>query len=311
MSRSLKVAALVSIATLGLLLAAMHQGRTLRAARLLRDVPGSARAVLRIDTRALERSATADALLAMLVPGEQLSEIESVCGLDPRTALAEATAWVRGSEEQPIESIGLMLRGRAADAVTLADCHRLLVEARGGSIVRIDSASGPILANRSTGSAIAALDARTIVTGSVRTVAEAVAVQRGAIPSLAEGERVAALWPEVAAGAGIAAIVDPPAHWKSAIARVMELDEQDSALDRVETFALSAGPRGGEAVVIHIRADERWNAERLSAVLERWLASPPERIGPEWVQVFNTASFARHDRTIALTLNVASLSASR
>ena len=99
--------------------------------------------MLRIDTRALERTAAAKMLIGAFVGEEQLSEIEAICGLDPLAALSEATVWVRGPEDQPFQSIGLMLRGRAADAATLAECHRLLVETRGGSIVRLEGPAGP------------------------------------------------------------------------------------------------------------------------------------------------------------------------
>jgi hypothetical protein len=75
----------------GLLFTAMQHGRTLRASRALRELPGTARAVLRIDTGALERTAAAKALLNAFVREEQLSEIEAICGLDPLAALSEAT----------------------------------------------------------------------------------------------------------------------------------------------------------------------------------------------------------------------------
>jgi hypothetical protein len=310
-SRSLKVAALVSIGTAALLVAAMRYGRTERAERMLAGVPGSARAVLRIDTRALERSTAANALLGMFLPDEQLSEIEAVCGLDPRLALAEATAWVRGSDEQPIQSIGLLLRGRSTDAATLADCHRALVEARGGSIVRIDSTSGPILASRKRGSAIAALDSRTIVTGSVGTVAEAVAVHRGAAPSLAEGTPLAVLWREVAPGSGIVAIADPPPHWKSAIVRVMGLEQEAAALDHIQTIAVSAGPGSAGTLDLHIDAGDPEGAKQVADVLESWLASSTERLEQDPLELEQPAELSVRNQTVMVTLKIPSPSPDR
>ncbi|MGB5696253.1 MAG: hypothetical protein WBM46_11405, partial [Polyangiales bacterium] len=181
MTRSIKVAAVVTMAMAGLLFATVQRGRVLQGTRTLRELPSTARAVLRIDTRALERTEAANTLIGTFVPKEQLSEIEAVCGLDPLTALSDVTIWVRGSDDQPLQSIGLMLRGRMVDAVALAECHRLLVEARGGSVVRLDGPAGAFLASQDRRSAVALLDDRTIVTGSVSTVAEAMAVRRGTV----------------------------------------------------------------------------------------------------------------------------------
>ena len=163
-SRSLKVAVVVSMAMAVLLFAVVQRGRTLRASRALHELPSTARAVLRIDPRALERTMAAKALLDAFAAEERLSEIEVTCALDPLAALSEATVWVRGPDAQPFQSIGLMLRGRTLGAATLAECHRLLVEGRGGSIVRLEGPAGPFLASRDRRSAIAVLDDRTIVT---------------------------------------------------------------------------------------------------------------------------------------------------
>ena len=311
MSRSLKVAAVVSIAMAALLFAAMQRGRTLRASQALHDLPRTARAVLRIDTRALEGTAAAKTLVDALVAEEQLSEIEAICGLDPLAALSEATVWVRGPEDQPFQSIGLMLRGRTVDAATLAECHRLLVEARGGSIVRLEGPAGPVLASRDRQSAIALLDGRTIVTGSVRTVAEAMAVRLGTAPALIERPRIATLWPKVNAGASVAAVLDHPEHWKSALERIAKLGDEASAMQGVQSMALSVGSGSAQTVDVYIDVTDAELATQDAALIRAWAASPPDPVEPPWTDVLRSARVQVRERTIVVTLDVSSLSGTR
>jgi len=310
-SRSLKVAAVVSIAMAGLLVAVMHHGRTLRASQALRELPSTARAVLRIDTRALERTAAAKTLIDAFVDEEQLSEIEAICGLDPLVALSEATVWVRGPENQPFQSFGLMLRGRTVDAATLAECHQLLVEARGGSIVRLEGPVGPVLASRDRRSAIAVLDYRTIVTGSVGTVAEAMAVLRGTAPALIERPRIALLWPQVNAGASVAAVLDPPEHWKSALERVAKLGHQASALQGLQSIALSV-PSGSEQTVdLYVDVANADLAAEDAALIRAWATTPPDSVEAPWTEVLQSARVQVREHTIVVTLDVSSLSGNR
>ena len=310
-SRSLKVAAVVSIAMAGLLVALMHHGRTLRASQALRELPSTARAVLRIDTRALERTAAAKTLIDAFVDEEQLSEIEAICGLDPLAALSEATVWVRGPENQPFQSFGLMLRGRTVDAATLAECHQLLVEARGGSIVRLEGPVGPVLASRDRRSAIALLDDRTIVTGSVGTVAEAMAVLRGTAPALIERPRIALLWPQVNAGASVAAVLDPPEHWKSALERVAKLGHQASALQGLQSIALSV-PSGSERTVdLYVDVANADLAAEDAALIRAWATTPPDSVEAPWTEVLQSARVQVREHTIVVTLDVSSLSGNR
>jgi hypothetical protein len=310
-SRSLKVAAVVSIAMAGLLVAVMHHGRTLRASQALRELPSTARAVLRIDTRALERTAAAKTLIDAFVDEEQLSEIEAICGLDPLAALSEATVWVRGPENQPFQSFGLMLRGRTVDAATLAECHQLLVEARGGSIVRLEGPVGPVLASRDRRSAIAVLDDRTIVTGSVRTVAEAMEVLRGTAPALIERPRIALLWPQVNAGASVAAVLDPPEHWKSALERVAKLGHQASALQGLQSIALSV-PSGSERTVdLYVDVANADLAAEDAALIRAWATTPPDSVEAPWTEVLQSARVQVREHTIVVTLDVSSLSGNR
>ena len=310
-SRSLKVAVVVSIAMAGLLFAAMNHGRTLRASQALRELPGTARAVLRIDTRALERTAAAKMLIGAFVGKEQLSEIEAICGLDPLGALSEATVWVRGPEDQPFQSIGLMLRGRAADAATLAECHRLLVETRGGSIVRLEGPAGPVLASRDRRSAIALLDDRTIVTGSVRTVAEVLAVRRGAAPTLLERSRIATLWPRVNTGASVAAVLDPPEHWKSALERVAKLGDGASAMKGLQSIGLSVEAGSAQTVDVYIEVANPRLAAQDAALIGAWAESPPDSVEPPWAAVLQSARVQVRGSTIEVTLDLSSLSGAR
>jgi hypothetical protein len=310
-SRSLKVAAVVSVAMAGLLFAAMRHGRTLRASQALHQLPSTARAVLRIDTVALERTAAARALIDAFVPEEELSEIEAVCGLDPLTALSEATVWVRGPEDQPFQSIGLMLRGRTADAEALAECHRLLVGARGGSIIVLDGPAGPLLASRDRRSAIALLDDRTIVTGSVRTVAEAMEVWRGSAPALVDRPRIAALWPQVNARSSIAAVLYPPEHWKSALERVAKLGDEASPLKGAQTIALSVKSGSTQTVDVYIDVADVELADRGADLIRAWTVSPPKSVESPWTDVLQSARVQVREQTIVVTLDVPSLSKTR
>ena len=310
-SRSFKVAAVVSIAMAGLLFGAGQYGRTLRASRALRELPSTARAVLRIDTRAVASTAAAATLVEAFVPEERLSEIQTVCGLDPLTALREATIWVRGTEDQPFQSIGLMLRGRTVDAAALAECHRLLVEARGGSIVRLDGPSGAVLASRDRRSAIGVLDEHTIVTGSIETVSEALAVQRGTTAALGNRARIAALWPRVNAGASIAAAFDPPTHWKAAFERAAKLGDEASAMRGLQGIGLSVESGSARTMHLYIDIDDAELATDNAAVIKAWTAAPPESVQPPWTAVLQSARVQQVGRTVKVTLDVSSLEQSR
>jgi hypothetical protein len=310
-TRSIKVAAVVTMAMAGLLFATVQRGRVLQGTRTLRELPSTARAVLRIDTRALERTEAANTLIGTFVPKEQLSEIEAVCGLDPLTALSDVTIWVRGSDDQPLQSIGLMLRGRMVDAVALAECHRLLVEARGGSVVRLDGPAGAFLASQDRRSAVALLDDRTIVTGSVSTVAEAMAVRRGTVSALVERSQIAALWPEVSAGASVAAVLEPPEHWRSALERMGKLGGHVSALREVRTVALAIPARSKQTIELFLDIADAEVAARDAELIRTWAASPPDSVEPPWTDILRSARLEVLGKRIVVTLDVSSLSAAR
>lgn len=308
MSRSLTVAAATSLVVVALLYALLERGRSLRADRALRDLPRTARVVLHIDAAALERTPAARTLLAAFIADEQLSEIEASCGLNPLSALSEATVWVRGPEDQPFQSVGLMLRGRSVDAATLADCHRLLVEARGGSVVRLDAPIGPMLTSKDGRSAIALIDERTVVTGAAATVAEAVAVHRELMPSLLERPRMAALWPKVSRSAGIAAALDPPEHWRSALERVAKLGEEASVLDGLEALGASVQTGSRHTVSVYIDVADANRAAENAKLIQAWAAAPPGDVQPPWIDVLSSARVQVRGSTILVALDVSSLS---
>ncbi len=308
MSRSLKVAALVSISVAGLLFAAMQQAKTLRTSRLLHQLPSTARAILRIDVASLEGTPAGKTLLAAFVGAEQLSEIEAVCGLDPIEALSEVIVWIRGPDDEPLQSTGVMLRGRAVSAATLAACHRALVEGRGGTVVRLDGPSGPMLANRDRQSAIAVIDDRTIVAGSVTTVTEAIGVRRRTVPALIERRPIAARWPLLTRGSTISAILEPPNHWMSALKRVAKHLDGPSALEGVQTIGLFVESGSASAVTLSIDVSSTDLAAKDAARIRDWIASPPEQVEPPWTRVLETARVSARERTVEVTVDVSSLS---
>jgi hypothetical protein len=185
------------------------------------------------------------------------------------------------------------------------------VETRGGSIVRLDGPAGPFLASRDRRSAIALLDDRTIVTGSVGTVAEVMAVRRGAAPTLVEQPRIAALWPRVSTGASIAVVLDPPEHWKSALERVAKLGEEASAMEGVQAVALSVASGSAQTVDVYIDVADAVLAEQDAGLIRAWVASPPDSVEPPWTEVLQSARVQVRGRTIGVTLNVSTLSGAR
>ena len=307
-SRSLKVAAVVSMSMASLLFAAMQHAKTLRANRLLHQLPSTARAILRIDAASLADTAAARTLLGAFVVEQQLSEIEAVCALNPVEALSEVIVWVRGPDDQPFQSIGVMLKGRDASAATLAICHRALVEGRGGSVVRLDGPAGPMLADLDQRSAISIVDDRTIIAGSVITVTEAIAVRRGTAPALVERDLIAARWPVLSRGSSISAILEPPDHWMSALERVMKRSDGPSALEGAQTIGLFVESASDRAVTISIDVSSAELAAQNAERIRDWIAEPSENVEPPWTNVLQSAQVSARGRTIEVTVDVSSLS---
>lgn len=311
MSRSLKVAVVVSIATIALLYAMIEHGRRARASLPLHALPSTARAVLHVDVSALEGTPAAGALLGAMVSEEQLTEIETTCKITPLDALSEITVWVRGPEEQPFQSIGLMLKGRSVDATTLAECHRSLVRARGGSVVRLDAPTGALLTSRDRRSAIGVLDARTVVTGSVRTVAETMAAQAGLVPALVDRESIAALWPRLNQNAAVAAMLEPPEHWKEALYGIAGLEEGRSPFDGARALGLviRAGSEG--TVEGYVELDDAETARRNAARVQTWLGDPPASVESPWSDVMRHATVETEGRMLRVNLDVSYLAEPR
>jgi len=310
-SRSIRLALAVSLVVGVVIYGALEQGQTLRASRALRELPSTTRFVLAIDPGALETSASARALVEAFVGVEQLSDIEATCDLDPMHDLSELVLWVRGSEQEPFESFGLSLTGKTIDATAIAECHRLLVDARGGSVIRLEAPSGPLLASDDRRSAIALVDERTVITGAVRTVAEAMAVRQGRLPALEERTRVAEVWPRVRRGAALAAVFDPPAYWKTALERIPAFGADPSALEGIETVALSA-KRGSETTIdVLVDASTPELAERNAEIIRSWVDEPPADVEPPWTEVLRSARIRVEGVRVIATLDVAALATAR
>ena len=310
-SRSLKVAALVAIVMLAVIYAVLRQGRAGRATRALHVLPSTARAVLRIDPRALRRSSAARTLLDAFLDAEELSEIQTTCGLDPIEDLAEVTVWVRGSERQPFQSFGLALMGGRVDAAQLAECYEELVDARGGSVRRLEGPTGPLLASDDRSSAIARVDERTVITGAVRTVAEAMAVRRGLLPTLTERAPIATLWPAVSPGAAIAAVLDPPSHWRAALERITTFDSVASALHGIVAIGLAVRPGKAQVADVYLDAATPELAAKSAELIGAIAAAPPDAVEPPWDALLRSAKVAHDGCRVVVRIDVSTLSARR
>lgn len=311
MSRSARVAAAVSIATIALIYGVIEHGRTLRAERALRLLPQSARGVLHIDVAAIGRHAAGAALIEAFLPAGQLTEIEVECGLDPIVDLGDAIVWVGGSDREAVESVGLILTGRGIDAEALAACHRRLVEARGGSVFRVDAATGPMLASRDGRSAVALLDSRTIVTGSARTVTEAVAVHRGLAPALTERASIANIWSGLARDAAVAAAVDPPDHWRKGLERAASFGKESSALEGIDAIGLSIRPAEGPDWEIVLDAKSEALANQSAQRLRGLAATPPDTLEPPWDELLRSARVEIEARHVLVRLDPSPLARRR
>jgi hypothetical protein len=305
----MKVAALAATAMVLAIYAALMQGRAARATRALHVLPSTTRAVSWVDSRMLSRSAAARALLGAFVPEEQLSEIEIICGIDPIADLAEATLWVRGSEREPFQSFGLMLRGARVDAAQIADCHEKLVNARGGSVARLDAPTGPLLASNDLGSAIALVDDRTVVTGAARTVAEAMAVHHSLLPSLSERPAIAGMWPRVRARSAIAAALELPSHWQAALRQITAFEAVSSALHGVDAIGLAARLAERPVAEVHLHAATAELAAESAALIRTSAANPPDGIESPWDELLRSAKVDLDGQYIVVHVDLSSLPA--
>ena len=309
MSRSIRIALVISLLVVGAVHLTIERGKTLRASRTLRQVPSTARIVAAIDPAAVGRSASATALLRWFLDEEQLSEIELICGLDPMRDLREIVVWVRASASTGFEGFGLSLQGRTVDANRLAECHRLIVGERGGSIVRLDALSGPVLASEDRKSAIAWVDSDTVITGAFETVAEAMAVRDGRLPTLHEREPIAELWPGARREAALAAVLEPPPNWKAALERVPAFGSDPSALEGVRALAFSAKQGATPTVELVVNAVSAELAARQGDLVRDLAANPPEGIESPWSEVLRSARVRVDGTQVVTTLNLVELTA--
>jgi hypothetical protein len=307
MFRSLTIAVTVSLVTLLLVYGMVTEGRARRTRTLLDELPSTAHAVVRIDVRALRRSAAMRALVEAMLADDRLSEIETACGLNPIADLREVRIWVRGSETQPLQSLGLMLEGDGVDGEALARCHKQLVEARGGSVVRVEATTGPVLSSRDGMSAIALLDESTVVTGSARTVAETVAASRNLRPALAHRPSMARLWSEVATNASVAAVAELPDHWKKGIGRAVSPDALASALEDVEAIGVSLGLRDERRARLILDVESEALAARSAERIRAWAEAPPSSVRPPWDAVLRSAQVVVAGRSLRIDLDISQL----
>jgi hypothetical protein len=164
------------------------------------------------------------------------------------------------------------------------------------------------LANREQQSAIAVIDDRTIIAGSVATVSEAIGVRRGTAPALVERRGIAERWPMLARGSSISAILEPPDHWMSALERVAERLGGPFALEGAQTVGLFVESGSARAVAFSIDVSSAELAVENAARMRGWIASPPEHLEPPWTEVLRTARVSVRDRNIEVTMDVSSLS---
>lgn len=306
-SRSIKVAGVAAIVTVALLSVVIVHGRRLRAEQALRELPKTARAVLRIDTAALAGSESARALFDWFVPAERLSEIEARCGLAPLTALRDVTIWVGGPDGEGLQSIGLLLRGRTADAETLASCYQTLVEARGSVVERVTTATGPLLRSRDGLSVLSQVDEYTVVTGSADTVSEFLGVAQGLVSPLAEEALFREMWSSVATGAAIAGAFVAPPRWQSAFERIGAIGGDESALAGVEGVGLTTCANVPSALTLVLDVADAAVARRNASLMEAWMESPPDTVEPYVVDLARSAQIQVDGARITLTLDVSSL----
>ena len=307
MSRTAALACAVGLLTAIAISFVIHRGRATRALEALDELPNTSRAVLIIEPTALDDSASAGILVAAFVGPSELSDIETACDLDPIRDLREILVWVRGSDRKPLESFGVQLEALEADGEALAQCHASLVEARGNSVVRVETPTGPLVASEDRRSALAVVDDRTVVTGSVPTVAEALSVRRGLLPALRERSVLTDQWAKIRRGAALAAIVDLPETWKSALERIPPFDEPPGLLDSVRTVALSAKTGPETTVTLRIDTSSSAAATEVTEWVRAWAEHPPASLEPPWRSVLQSAKPRVEGDAAVVTLDVSAL----
>ncbi|MEM7137822.1 MAG: hypothetical protein AAF500_14655 [Myxococcota bacterium] len=288
MTRSIKVALLVAGATVAVIVLLARHGHLEQSRRILTQLPRTAVAVVRIDGSAMARGPTGPYLLDSFSLDAGLDEIAIACELDPRTSIEELTIWAGGAEGEPLSSVGLLLRGRDVDAEALARCYQALVEDRGSAIDRRMTPAGPVLVSQDGRSALAAVDHRTVVTGSGSTVTEFLAAASGKAPTLVEDPRFKALWSTVGA-APVAGVFVAPPRWRDALARLGAIGDRASALADVEAVGFTLGAPSNGALVVWIDVDNPATAEQNATLMKVWAESPPDQAPAALIDVVQHA----------------------
>jgi hypothetical protein len=168
-----------------------------------------------------------------------------------------------------------------------------------------------MLANLDQRSAISVVDDRTIIAGSVTTVAEAIAVQRGTEPALAERGLIAARWPSLSQGSSISAILEPPDNWLSALERVTRRADGPSILQGAQTIGLSVESGSPGTVTLSIDVGNAALAARDAERIRHWVATPPEIVEAPWAEVLHSARVSARMQIIEVALDLSSLSKPR
>ena len=193
-------------------------------------------------------------------------------------------------------------------AATLAACHRALVEGRGGS-VRLEHP--PAHAGKSESAERNRSDQQAkSIAGSVTTVAEAVAVRRGAEPALIERRGIAARWPPLSRGA---------AHFGDSRApRRKTVDVCAGAGDEAIGRTFCSARRANDRLFRRVRERRRRDAfhRRQHSPARRSKRRAPSEIGSRrdpktssrlGANVLQSAHVTARDRGVELTPDVSSL----
>jgi hypothetical protein len=106
-------------------------------------------------------------------------------------------------------------------------------------------------------------------------------------------------------------VFDPPEHWKSALERVAKLGHEASAMQGLQSIALSIESGSAQTVNVYIDVADAELAAQDATLIRAWAAAPPDSVEQPWAHVLQSARVQVRERTIAVTLDVSSLSETR
>ena len=132
-------------------------------------------------------------------------------------------------------------------------------------------------------------------------------VAHGVVPALIDRASFAALWRRVSLHSAVAAVIEPPKHWREALEGLGKRDGERSALEGVRAFALAI--RSGSERTVEVRVDFA-NPEAVhgdAIEIEAWLHDPPDSVESPWADVLRTGRVRTEGRTIQINLDVSSL----